>query len=230
MTPLTVACVFVKGPYPYTAEYVHRLLAMVQKHLPRPFRFVCLTDQPWLFCSPIETIQIAQTLGSPESTGYWTKLRLFDKSLGLTGRVLFLDLDVLIVASLDPIVDVDAPLALTEDAFVVQRAHVTTDRFGRTLVRRFNSSVMVWTQSAETDRLFDDWTPAVSEALSGDQDWIGQQAPDARALPLQWFPRLSVLGTPETWPASAKVILAKKPKNVEACERWPWFNALWRAA
>jgi hypothetical protein len=32
------------------------------------------------------------------------------------------------------------------------------------------------------------------------------------------------------WPKEAKVVLVKKPKNHEAVERWPWFEAMWGAA
>lgn len=227
MRPLTVACVFVEGPYPYTAEYVYRLLAMVTRHLSRPFSFVCLTDRPEELPG-IETIRIDPTLGSPESVGYWTKLRLFDRSVGLKGRVLFLDLDVLVVADLAPIVDMPTSFALIDDAAsLAARGRVGTDRHGRTVIRRFNSSVMVFDAGSQ-DALFDGWTAARSQALSTDQDYIGEAAPDATAMPEAWFPRISRVQPP--WPAETKVVLVKKPKNHEAAERWPWFDQMWRAA
>jgi len=222
---LTVLSVFVEGPYPYTPEYVTRLERMVRRHLARPFRFVCLTDRPELLPG-IETIRI-RSLGDTvprNGQGYWAKVKLFDPALGFTGRLLYIDLDSLIVAPLDPIVDYPASLALTTDALVYERAHLTIDRYGRQLVRRFNSSVMVWDADTRAN-LYRDWNPGIAFRLSTDQDWIGEQAPDAQGMPLEWFPRISQVQPP--WPKAAKVVLVKKPKNHEAVARWPWFEPLW---
>ncbi|MDP3720781.1 MAG: hypothetical protein Q8T13_23715 [Acidobacteriota bacterium] len=219
--PLTVACVLVKGEYPYTPEYVRRLLAMVRRHLARPFRFVCLTDQPHAMPAGVEAVEVARL---PECFALWTKLRLFEHDRAWGGRVLYLDLDTLIVAPLDPIVDYPAPFALAADELAAERPRIDTDRYGRRLVRRFNGSVMVWDAGTQ-GRLFDTWTPASAASLSTDQDWIGEQAHDAAGLPVEWFPRISRVQPP--WPAEAKVVLVKKPKNHEAVLRWPWFDAAW---
>lgn len=232
---LTVACVFVAGPYPYTAEYVVRLERMVRRHLARPFHFVCLTDRAAELPASIDRIHIASLAGivPDNGVGYWNKLRIFDPAIGLVGRCLFLDLDTLVVDALDPIVDYPAPLALTEDAFVVERAHLDRDRYGRRLVRRFNSSVMAWDGGTQSD-LWTRWTPDVAQRLSTDQDHIGEASEEALAMPYAWFPRISQLvkdpdfaatGTP--MPSQAKVILCKKPKNAIAVQQWPWVDALW---
>jgi len=223
---LTVACVFVHGPYPYTAEYVIRLQRMVARYVKLPHRFVCLTDRANELPADISVIPIASmsSVVPRNGAGYWNKVRLFDPTLGLTGRVLYIDLDSIIVAYLDPIIDMPASLALTTDALVVERAHLDTDRFGRKIVRRFNSSVMVF-DSGACDDLWQRWTPLVAQRLSTDQDWIGEQAPDAKGMPIEWFPRISQVRPP--WPAEAIVVLVKKPKNIQAVERWPELDAWW---
>lgn len=228
---LTVACVFVDGPYPYTVDYVVRLYRMVRRFLARDFEFVCLTDQPEAVLNaashePIGVIRIESLHGQvpANGVGYWNKLRLFDPQMAWRGRVLYIDLDSLIVAPLDSIVDFPAALALTEDAFVVERAHLNQDRYGRRLVRRFNSSVMVWDGGAHTD-LWTSWTPRVAQALSTDQDWIGERAIGAQALPLAWFPRISRVQPP--WPAESKVVLVKKPKCHVWAEKERWFEQAW---
>lgn len=225
MQPLTAACLFVQGPWPYTAEYVVRLERMVRRYLPRPFRFVCLTDRPHLLPG-IETITIPSLKGviADDGIGYWNKLQIFNPAIGFEGRVLYLDLDTLVVADLAPIVDFPASLALTTDAFVEERAHITKDRFGRQLVRRFNGSVIVFDVGQHAD-LFTRWTPADAYRLSTDQDWISEQAATAVGMPLAWFPRISQVQIP--WAEETKVVLVKKPKNHEAVERWPWFEPLW---
>lgn len=225
---LTVACVFVQGPVAYTADYVVRLQRMVQRYLLRPHRFVCLTDQPWLFADLIETIPTHGMTGVvPENgAGYWTKVKLFEP-LRFSGRVLYLDLDTLVVGDLSPIVDFRSQFALTEDALVNERAHLDRDRYGRKLLRRFNSSVMVW-DAGVADDIYTFWSRSVSERLSTDQDWIAERHPEAHAMPLAWFPRISQTSPP--WPSEAKVVLVKKPKNHEAKERWNWFDAWWGQA
>lgn len=219
---LTVACVFVQGEYPYTVEYVTRLRAMVERWIDRPFRFACLTDRPELMPEGVEAIQVEKLHGFAP----WTKLELFNPEREWTGRVLYLDLDSLIVASLAPIIDVQAPFAITADP--TNKKNRTHDSFGRAIVRKFNSSVMVWDGGTQTD-LYTEWAPTDADRLSGDQDWIGERRPKAVTMPREWFPRLSELnGQPPVDPA--KVVLVKVPKNVVAAERYPWFEQLWRAA
>lgn len=218
---MTVACVYVRGEYPYGVEYVSRLAAMVRRWLSQPCRFVCLTDQPEAMPEGVEPIAIKKLLGFAP----WSKLELFNPARQWSGRVLYLDLDTLIVAPLDELLAVDAPFVITADP--TNKKNRTHDSFGRAIVRRFNSSVMAWTGGTQTD-LYTDWTPAVAERLSGDQDWIGERKPDAQTWPRDWFPRLSELSGPPSQPA--KVVLVKVPKNHLAVEAFPWFAPLWGAA
>jgi len=220
--PFTVACVFVKGNYPYTLQYVVRLERMARRYLLRPFRFVCLTDQAAAVrAAGIEPIAVARL---DVEQAYWHKVHLFNPEHGLTGRVLFLDLDVLVVAALDPIVDHPAPFVITADP--PRDGQAARDKFGRRIVRKFNSSVMAWAGGTHA-HLFHDWSPAVADELSGDQDWIGEQYPDAATLPAEWFPRISSIGARGHIPEAAKVVLVKTPKNHLAAAQFPWFEPLW---
>lgn len=87
----------------YGPEYVNRLYAMVRRHLSGDFRFVCLTDdsagiRPEVSCFPIPPLDLPP--GIPERG--WTKLVSLASDLyGLRGTALFLDVDVVIVGSLD---------------------------------------------------------------------------------------------------------------------------------
>ena len=98
MNRVNVLCI--KWGTKYGAEYVNKLRSMVGRHLGRPFRFVCLTDDtegitPGIECRPIPAMQLG---GSPWYAG-WRKLAVFAPELhDLEGRVLFFDLDVVIVA------------------------------------------------------------------------------------------------------------------------------------
>lgn len=225
---LTVACVFVQGHVGFTLEYVLRLRLMVSKKLRQPHRFVCFTDQPDLIrrTEPqgleIEVIRVSPL---PDIFAWWSKLEMFNSEHGLTGRVIYLDLDVLVVDDLDPIADYPAPFAL------IPHAGDWKGKGKRGVVRKFNSSVMAFDVSDELHRLFDLFTPDVTNRLWGDQDWIGERMPRADTMPLAWFPRLSqidVMASRLQIPKNAKVVLCKKPKNHIAVRQYPWFERAWR--
>jgi hypothetical protein len=211
----TVVCVWVRGHVPFTAEYVTRLYGMVDRWIDRPFRFVCLTDRPEKLPSRISTVRIVPPRGCK---AWWTKVQLFRPTTSIEGRVLYLDLDTLIVGPLAPILDYPAPFALAPHAGMFQ------GQDGLAVVKRFNSSVMVW-NAGEQAALYDSWTPIVAKRLFGDQDFIGEQCPEAAAMPAAWFPRISAVQPP--FGPDAKVVLVKKPKNIEAAKRWPWFREAW---
>lgn len=87
----------------YGSEYVNRLYSMVQRHLTPPFRFVCYTDdrtgiRPEIECHECPEVDIPST----KRNRGWRKLSLWNSELpGLSGTVLFLDLDIVITGSLD---------------------------------------------------------------------------------------------------------------------------------
>lgn len=90
---ITVACVLRSGGI-YTAEWVDRLAAGVRRHLAAPHHFVCLTDVP-LALSGIAAVPLA----AGARAGWWSKLELFRPDL-FAGRVLYLDLDSVVVGDL----------------------------------------------------------------------------------------------------------------------------------
>ncbi|MDH5244812.1 MAG: hypothetical protein OEW98_00050 [Betaproteobacteria bacterium] len=219
-SPVTVACVWVRGNVPYTAEYVARLAAGARKAL-GPVRVVCLTDQPAKLPEDVEPFTICPMPGVP---GWWAKVHLFNRHNGLTGRVLYLDLDTLIVGDLHSVSEWPAQFATIRDTTSTFRG-----REGKTVIRWFNSSVMTFDAGIYHD-VFARFTSAVAARLWGDQDWLAECHPEAATLPEAWFPRLSSIGAAGIIPTEARVVLSKKPKNLEAAAQWPWFNAIWRAA
>jgi hypothetical protein len=230
---LTVACVFVQGEYPYTLDYVINLRAMCQRFVGRTFRFVCLTDQPGLVkvLTGVEAIAIEKLPGLAP----WSKLRLFDPAVGLTGRVLYLDLDSLLVNDLADIIDTPHPFALIEDELAGERPPGEVDKYKHAIVRRFNSSVMSFDLSDIPWRVrrltrgcpfAEAMATAPWDRLSTDQDWIGELWPHAHAMPAAWFPRISRHPAPP-WPAEARVVLVKKPKNHIMAQRAEWFAQAW---
>lgn len=221
---LIVACVYVKGHVNFTAEYVNKLRSMVRRCAPVDHEFVCLTDSadelPYIDCIKIPT-------PPPGRFAWWAKLELFNKAHARLRdcRILYLDLDVLLVDSLDAIIN----YSLTAMSIVPDGAPNFVGKDGKKVVKRFNSSVMCWI-AGHFDFLYDDWTPDVADRLWGDQDWIGEKVAYASVMPLEWFPRISQVtskGKVDRFMEKAKVILCKRPKNAMAAKQWAWFRKVW---
>lgn len=82
-------------------RYVNRLYNMVQRHLTLPHRFICFTDSdnPKSFDEGIELMP----MDVPEWKWNLRKMLLYKPDNGLTGRVLCLDLDIIILDNIDNI-------------------------------------------------------------------------------------------------------------------------------
>jgi len=214
---LTVACVWVKANVPYDASYVIKLRNMVKRHLTISYRFVCITNQAELLPDDIECSKIKHPKYTP---GWWAKINVFDPEVvGTEGRVLYLDLDTIVLSDLLPIANRSQPLCIipTEGNF--------QGRGNLKVIKKYNSSVMSYNVNACKD-LAKDWTVSDACRLWGDQDWIAERRPDANLFPLEWFPRLSNIGVlgPDK---KAKVVLCKSPKNHEAAKKLAWVEQRW---
>lgn len=101
----TVICM--KWGTRYGADFVNRLNSAVQRNTDRPTQLVCLTDDPSgidpsVRCEPIPDIDLPKDLALTP----WRKLVLWKDGLaGLSGDALFLDLDLVVTGSLDPMFD-----------------------------------------------------------------------------------------------------------------------------
>ncbi|MQY41760.1 hypothetical protein GG681_03850 [Epibacterium sp. SM1969] len=101
----------------YGPHYVNNLARGVKKHLNRPHRFICFTDDTQGLDAGIETFPLPE-LGLPEghSDTRWRKLALFREDLfGLNGTALFLDLDLIIVDDLEPLFELEGNFHIIRD-------------------------------------------------------------------------------------------------------------------
>jgi hypothetical protein len=117
-------------------EYVNRLYGMVSRHITGPFKVVCLTDdrqgiRPEVECHDLPELGVPH----PERTiGKWRKQVLWGRELpGLKGVALFIDLDSVIVGSLDDYFTIGRP----EDVYVARNWARPLERLGQTSVFRF---------------------------------------------------------------------------------------------
>jgi hypothetical protein len=125
---LIVACVRTGDRYPM--DYVARLRNMVERFMPVPYQMICLTDQPER-CSGVTFIDVSDC----KLPGWWAKMVLFAPEWRHGRRVVYIDLDVVVVGDLGPLAAVPSEVAIL--ASPVREA-------GNLLYPcKFNSSVMV---------------------------------------------------------------------------------------
>ena len=164
--------VCVKWGNKYGPEYVNILQAMVKRNLSLPHRFICFTDDKTGLNTDIETFPLIET----QLEGWWHKLTLFKPDLfGLAGRTLYMDLDVVIIDSIDCFFDD------YDDRFVIIK-----DWNSREHNVFWNSSVFLY-DIGKLSFVWDNFSKGQANKMSGgDQIWITQQIPDATTWPELW--------------------------------------------
>jgi hypothetical protein len=171
---ITVICV--RFGTKYGRQYVERLRNMVAKHLTVPYEIVCLTDDP----TPIEGVR---SIFQPQA-GYkklwWHKVHMFDPKLPVTGRLLYLDLDVIVCGNLDKLVSNAGSSFLGIQDF---------NRKFHPNWQHLNSSAMSWLHGHHS-YVWDQFLANSSDAqrLHGDQDWIWKVArTQIKFWPKEWL-------------------------------------------
>ena len=113
----TVNIICMKWGDKFPPSYVNKLYGMVKKHLSLPFRFVCFTEndagiRPEVEIQPLPELNLPDNI--PERG--WRKLTVFAENFGgLSGRTLFLDLDVVIVDSIDAFFTIPGEFLIAHD-------------------------------------------------------------------------------------------------------------------
>lgn len=160
MDMVTVICVKSKPDYKHT--HVNRLYKMVKKNLSVPHRFVCLTDDPLGV--------VCQTKKLPKGVGgWWAKLAMFRE--GVTkGRVIYFDLDTLIMGNINFMAEYEGDFAILRDFY-------RPDGYG--------SGVMLWNK--QRPDIWDDWIKAGKPLHPlGDQGWMEQKVQNADRVQDLW--------------------------------------------
>ncbi|XXQ54336.1 glycosyltransferase [Xenophilus aerolatus] len=185
----------------YGPHYVNRLYAMVRRHLSGDFKFVCLTDdatgvRPEVQCLPIPPLAIELAPGQRD--GAWKKLTTFEADLhGLKGTALFLDLDVVVVGSLDD-------FFTQPGQFLIIHDYPRFWRFGERIVG--NSSVYRFEIGAHADVLanFRAHTDAMRAKYRNEQDYLSHFLHAQGKLsywPAAWCPSFKYHAIP-AWPTN----------------------------
>ena len=160
----------------YGIDYVEKLRNMVSRNLTVPYEFVCLTDDP----TPIKDVRIILQKNSGYVRGWWHKVHMFDPHLALNGRILYMDLDVVVCGNIDKLVT------------TYKHEFLGIRDFNRKFYKSWknlNSSVLSWTHGTQT-HIWDQFCSGKQTAmrLHGDQDWIWKTSRDKLTFfPDQWI-------------------------------------------
>ena len=234
---LTVVCMLWSDPnvpgkdYTLGNEHVRVLKSMVARHLHLPHRFVCLSEEikagaKWPFgLSPgVEYAPLDHRTHRPQTR--FAKLQLFRKDIGrlLGERILYLDLDAVIVDDITPLVD------RTEDLVLWRNP-----RFDEGLTpSRYNTSMILLTAGVRPD-LYDDFDEdayAEFETLTPkggtDQRWVSDRVSPRNPY---WQGYDGVYGAgglgppPTTLPGNARIVFTpgnREPSQPHFQEKHPW--------
>lgn len=99
---ITFICVLKSGGY-FGPIDVKRLKYMIDNHTKIGYDFVCITDMVDVLAE-IKTIRLQH---KHNGLGWWSKIELFKPGLVNTSRIIYLDLDTILLGSLDFIMNLD---------------------------------------------------------------------------------------------------------------------------
>jgi hypothetical protein len=155
---ITVLCV--RFGNKYGIEYVERLRNMVARNLTVPYEFVCLTDDH----TRINGVRILYQRAAGYTRLWWHKVHMFDPNLNVSGRILYFDLDVVILRNIDKLVQISGNRFMGIQDF---------NRKFHPNWKMLNSSVLSWEHRSQSD-IWEKFSkdPRHAQRLHGDQDWI----------------------------------------------------------
>lgn len=218
--------------YIYGPDHVRTLKKMVERHLSIPHRFVCITDQPAHRLPGIETVALDKTHHLPGTR--FTKLMMYapDAAETIGERILALDLDTVIVGSLDPLVDREEDLVLWRNP-----------NFGGRKRARYNTSIVLHRAGTRPEfyTKFDKTRhpQILRERVGGtDQAWVSHLASPDEA---HWTDKDGVYGAGRlldivpgvktTLPDNARVVFfpgRREPSMPEIKHQHPWLAEHYR--
>ncbi len=117
-------------------DYVNRLWSMARRNITGDFRLICFTDNTDGFRAEIEhrDLPVLGVEHPKRSRGKWPKVALWGAELGgLTGPVLFIDLDTVILRNIDDYFTLGSP----DDVYLARNWAKPLSGMGQTSIFRF---------------------------------------------------------------------------------------------
>ncbi|HUS98486.1 MAG TPA: hypothetical protein VMX97_17305 [Hyphomicrobiaceae bacterium] len=212
----------------YTADYVNRWASMVSRHLSLPHELVCCTDDPEGIDPRVRIVPLPDAMKA-WPLGQMQKLFVFHPEAGeiFGQRILLMDLDCVILRSIDPLVDRAEPFVAWEPRIYHLRGGDYSRYNTSFVLMDAGSRSQVWTQ-------FDPHHARAELTAAGlpsadEQSWVthvlGKEEPvwpwDGEIRSLKATPR----------PQDARIVFFNGPRSpgmpaVQA--EYPWISGHWR--
>ncbi len=183
---MNIICLYWVGDFrkrDYTVNDVLRLRQSVDKHITRPYKFYCLTND---LNSKIPAIKIPLKHDWP---GWWAKMELHRPDLP-KGRTLYLDLDSHVISNLDPILDFPGDLVMfnTKDDKRRQKKNANL-----IWVYKYQAATMLFTPGRMRwmYNRFKKYSSLYMDSFRSDQDIMGRWIPNQPTFPDNWMKKLS---------------------------------------
>lgn len=217
----------------YKNHHVTIMRNMVARHLAASHEFVCVTNRAnELSESGIRTVPLDITTFLPRTR--YAKLMLFRRDIGniIGKRILYIDLDAVVIGQLDLILKRDEEIVIMHNA-----------NYGIQKRTRFNTGMMLLRAGVRPD-IYEDFDPLVSPQRMNDkyghttdQAWITDHVELSNPY---WDQRDGVYdamrmgngtaGTQTKLPDNAKIVLfpgKREPGMAETQKMFPWIKEHW---
>jgi hypothetical protein len=151
----------------YPPYYVNKLYNMVRRHTTGHVNFHCMTENPSGLDNNINIIPLPQ---HKNLQGWWYKPFVFSQDFPVKGKLLFLDLDIVIIKNVDCFFD-HAPTKFCIVRDFTRSMVPNWDRYNSSAFRLDSGTLgYVWSSLIKDT--------SVIRRLHGDQDWIFEKVKD----------------------------------------------------
>lgn len=210
---VTFVCVNAGNYLGRGADYVNILFNSIARNLPDKHKYVCFTDTPEGINPEIEIRALPGDL-----KGWWNKLYLFKRGLfNENERIIYFDLDTVIVGALDDIIKYRGDFAILRDFY----------RSDDSKLNCLQSSVMAWRADSYASIIWFEYERAgqPQDLEGGDQEFIEKSYPLHNTDILQeLYPQSFVsykTHCRDIFPKSSKVVCFHgQPRPHEVTDGW----------
>jgi len=226
---VNIICLYWVGKFrgrDFTEEDVIRLRQTVDKHMDRPYKFYCLTND---MDADIPAEKIELDYAWP---GWWSKMELHRPDLP-SGRTLYLDLDSHVINSLGPMLDYPGNLIMFNTR-TTKRKQVMGDYYFKRegIVWKYQAAVMLFDPGSTSwvyNKFLEDpdrWM----KRFRSEQDLMGEWIPDQPLFPEHWMIKLATFDRHPNKSIDGTIIITGQPKGVSFREPKyaPWLKELAR--
>jgi hypothetical protein len=225
-------CTFLWGDK-YAFEDVLKLRAGLKRHLTTEHRFLCITDRQFRYIDLPKDIDVAAIEDTEElkHKGCFARLRLFDpdwqKRNQISGKIICLDLDVVVVGKLDHIFERD-------ESFVVLGGANASNPCP------YNGSVFMFDAGTHAD-LWIEYTWEKAQTIKyydfpDDQGWFWHMMPNAATWQVGLSSGIYAFQKPgwpksisNTLPPDARLVVFPGWRSPKEFAQLPWIRDNWKA-